>query len=156
MGKLTVPPELALKFFAVFSRFEYALKVIPRFRRPGDGEAKADWLAFAAEVAPHFVPNKDPATSAAFTSLADANLRYFAVVDGEAKWRAFPVPEGISDAEKAIRLIRQVRNNLFHGGKYAPDPDSNPDRERRWVESSLAILGKLLTLSNEVQAVYDN
>lgn len=58
VSKLTVTPELALEFLATFSRLEYALKVT-RFRCSGEGEAKADWASFSAEIDTLLKPESD-------------------------------------------------------------------------------------------------
>jgi hypothetical protein len=156
LEKLTIPSDLALRFFGAFSRFEYALKVTPAFRQPGNGEAKADWRAYATAVAPMFDLAGDPALKAACAYVTQANLRYYSVQAGQAEWRPYPLPAGITDAEKAVRLIKQIRNNLFHGGKYAHDPEGNPERDEKLVAASLVILENLLRLDEGVQAIFEN
>lgn len=150
---LTVNPKLALEFLAVFSRFEFALKVTG-FRHPGDGEAKADWIAFANKVANSFKPNRTPELGEAFTYITSQPLRRFAVENGTLDWFPFNLPHVASEAEKVVRLIRQIRNNLFHGGKYAPDAQSTPDRDSRLLQSSLVLLHELLSLNPVVHDAY--
>ena len=153
LSHLTVSPELALEFLAVFSRFEFALKV-SNLRRPGNGEAKADWAAFAEAVADTFDPQRTAQLTHAFVCLTGEPLRHFAVENGALTWRPFNLPEGLSQAGRVVRLIKQVRNNLFHGGKFAPDPWAGSDRDARLIQASLVVLRELLRLSPRVRAAY--
>ena len=153
LSHLTVSREVALEFFAAFSRFEFALKVT-NYLQPGDGEAKADWIRFANAVVNSFDPNRTPELGAAFAYLTGQPLRCLAVQNGALGWFPFNPPPGAPDAERAVRLIRQVRNNLFHGGKYAPDAQAAPDRDLRLLQSSLILLRELLRLAPAVHAAY--
>jgi len=150
---LTVKPHLALEFLAVFSRFEFALKVT-NFRQPGDGEARADWLGFANAIRNSFDPTRTPEVQEAFVYLTSQPLRRFAVENGTLDWFPVNMPPVASEAEWVIRLVRQIRNNLFHGGKFAPDPQSSPDRDTRLLRASLVLLRELLSLSPCVQEAY--
>lgn len=150
---LTIDRDLALEFLAVFSRFEYALKV-SNFRHPGNGEAKANWITFANTVANAFDLNRTGELRDAFDYLTHQPLRRFAVENNRLDWFPFNLPPTASEAERVIRLVRQVRNNLFHGGKFARDPQSSPDRDSRLVGASLVLLRELLTLSPQVQKEY--
>ena len=152
---LTVPPELALEFFSVFSRLEYALKITAQFRQAGNGEAKADWAAFAEGIAQSFEPHKNQETKRAFEFLVHANLRRLEVSGNDVEWKPFNVADPESDADRVIRIIKQVRNNLFHGGKYAREPDGSPERDRALLLHSLTILRYLVGLHAEVQAKYE-
>ena len=75
LDKLTIPRELVFEFFSMFARFEYALKVVPRFRHPGNGDAKANWTAFAEEIAPNFTPADNQQVREAFQFLTVPGLR---------------------------------------------------------------------------------
>ncbi len=155
LDKLTIPRELAFQFFAMFARMEYGLKVVPRFRRPGNGDAKADWTAFANEIAPNFAPVGNQELRDAVQYLTVPGLRYYSVLGDVLDWRPFPVA-GDTEALRAINLIKQLRNNLFHGAKFAQDPNSNPERERGLVESSIVLLEHMLGLSADVRMAYEN
>lgn len=153
LSRLTVDPKLALEFLAVFSRFEFALKVTS-YRQRRDGEAKADWITFAMAVNDSFHPNRTPELAAAFGYLTGQPLRRFAVENSTLGWFPFNPPPAASDAERVVRLIRQVWNNLFHGGKYAPDPQAGADRDFQLLQSSLVLLRELRRLIPAVEAAY--
>lgn len=150
---LPVSRELALEFLAVFSRFEFALKVTT-FRQPGEGEAKANWIGFANEVAGTFNPNRTPELADAFAYVVGQPLRRFAVVNGALDWYPFNVPARISDAERVVRVVGQIRNNLFHGGKFARDPQVNAERDTKLLAGSLVLLRELRQLAPQVEAAY--
>lgn len=152
LAHLTIDRDLALEFLTVFSRFEYALKV-SNFRHPGR-EAKANWITFANTVANAFDLNRTGELRDAFAYLTRQPLRCFAVENDRLDWFPFNLPPVASEAERVIRLVRQVRNNLFHGGKFARDPQSSPDHDSRLVRASLVLLRELLTLSPQVQKEY--
>jgi len=155
LDKLTIPRELVFEFFAIFARMEYALKLVPRFRRPGNGDAKANWTAFANEIAPNFAPTGNQQLRDAVQYLTVPGLRYYSVVADVLDWHPFPVA-GDTEALRTINLIKQLRNNLFHGAKFAQDPNSNPDRERKLVELSIVLLEHMLGLSPDVRVAYEN
>ena len=150
---LPVARELALEFLAVFSRLEFALKVT-NFRQPGEGEAKANWIGFANEIAGAFNPGRTPKIANAFAYLTGQPLRRLAVENGALDWYPFTVPQGISDAERVVRVVRQIRNNLFHGGKFARDPHANAERDTRLLEASLVVLRELRRLAPQVEEAY--
>lgn len=155
LTKLTVAPELAIEFLAVFSRLEYALKVVPSFRIAGDGEAKADWAAFSRELNGSFVTNSNPLLSEAFSYLTTEPLRYFAVQQGTLDWSPFNVPVGVTPLDKAIRVIKQVRHNLFHGGKFAIDPEASKDRDTRLLKCALVVLHEIRNQIPAIKEAYE-
>jgi len=154
ISKLTVEPELALEFLAAFSRLEYALKVT-QFRKTGEGEAKADWSKFSLEVSRLFDPNKSEALSNAFAYTTTEPLRFLGVKNGVLDWYDFSVPQNCHPVDKAIRIIKQVRNNLFHGGKYAKDNKAAVGRDSKLLKSALLVLNELRQVIPDVQSVYD-
>ena len=149
---LTIAPDLALEFLGMFSRFEFALKAAT-FRQQGGGEVKADWAAFAQSIAGSFNPNRTPDSAAASAYFAAEPLRYLVERNGALAWVPF-VPRGNSDAERTISIIRQIRNNLFHGGKFAPDNRASADRDTRLVNAAMVLLSEMLSLVPDVEAAY--
>ncbi len=124
------------------------------FRQPGDGEARADWTALANATSNAFDPNRNAELREAFVYLTSEPPRRFVVEAGRLGWYPSNPTAGISETSKVVGLIRQVRNNLFHGGKFAPDSHSGTDRDSRLIRASLVLLRELLPLSPQVQAAY--
>ena len=143
----------------MFSRFEYTLKqtgfVIERF-----GSAFADWDAFATErLQPKLNGIHNPTFVAARTLLlSDPPKRQ--IKDKHAgKWHwdpATPQRNGESDAQYLLRLVRNVRNNLFHGGKYPEGPVMDSQlRDRQLLEACLNVIGECCSLDSGFRDVFD-
>ncbi len=63
-----------------------------------------------------------------------------------------PIWPDESQDEYLLRLVRTVRNNLFHGGKY-PYPEcvvEDAARNRGLLEDSLAILDQCLAMNERL------
>lgn len=145
--------ELVVEFFAVFSRFEYALKRA-QFLEPGKN-VSASWDKFAKSLE----SNRDIITT--ITKNADYLLgkppKKQICKDNKIGWELperRPKPFD-SDIYWIFDLIRIVRNNLFHGGKY-PDNEwpIDPVRDTQLVKSSLAVLKACLKLERDVRTYF--
>jgi hypothetical protein len=109
--------ERIFRFFALFSRTEYALK--RRWApKPGKyGVAWADWAEFAKVVEPE-LSRIESECGAERAYLRDHPPLQQVVKNGALEWRSNPKRgKKESDAGYLLRVIRDVRNNLFHGGK---------------------------------------
>jgi hypothetical protein len=62
-------------------------------------------------------------------------------------WKPVSTIDCKSDLEKIVRLVKTVRNNLFHGGKHGSDYWDDPERNIRLLSSSMAILDQLAVLA---------
>lgn len=62
-------------------------------------------------------------------------------------------PGALSPARLLVLYIRRVRNNLFHGGKFAGQW-FDPDRSKALLEASVLLLGHFITIDGEVHAAY--
>ena len=154
LHKLTVKPELAIEFLAVFSRLEYALKVT-EFRQEGNGEAKADWKRFISEVDKTFEPNKNEQLSMVFNFLLETNLNYLCVDDKQIKWLPFLIPLESNQLNCVVLKIKQIRHNLFHGGKFAYDNSSNKNRDESLLTYAIILLLAIKSVNHNVEAAYD-
>jgi hypothetical protein len=129
---LQMPAALACEFFAVFSRFEYALKeegycyVGPR------GRAHPDWRTFKERCAVLSVSSEK--TRLAVEYLVGNPPK---VQTGAQAWTDMPL-QGTTPFAQAIEAVGRVRNNLFHGGKHSPQ--SVPGRDEELVCAGLQVL----------------
>jgi hypothetical protein len=146
--------ELAVEFFAVFSRFEYALKRA-QCLKPGQN-VSADWDKFVEKRL-----KLDPDIVATIIKNADYLLKKppkKQICKGKKIGWELPNkrPKPFdSDIYWIFDLIRIVRNNLFHGGKY-PDNEwpIDPVRDTQLVKSSLAVLKACLKLEGDVKTYF--
>jgi hypothetical protein len=134
-------------FFIAFSIFEFALKesgyLIPP-RNHNDERVTPYWDKFAQEIENDFNPSKSEVRNAIeylFTNPPNHQV----LVDGHIDWVHSNRPESMSDARWLARIIKFVRNNLFHGGKYPYDPI----RDTQLLESSLIVLYALAEMKPE-------
>lgn len=126
-------------FFITFSIFEFSLKELG-FRlstRFGDVEGvKPDWNRFARETLADFNYLVDDKLKNAVSYLANNPPKHQILSQGCLEWVNTPKSAGENDSQYLLRLIKTVRNNLFHGGKYPYDPI----RDTILLDNSLVIL----------------
>lgn len=153
-----------LTFVAAFARAEFALKEMGYVKADGTkkakpsrpafpGRATADWTPLAKDVATEFdaALALQPKRKVRVQYLIDQppQQQVFVPAAGTSSpgWRWDPwTPAGTTTAAKACAAMKQVRNNLFHGGK---DLSQRLLRDLKLVDSSLAVLQLLLELSPE-------
>jgi len=146
-----VDKELLLKFFVVFSRFEYALK---RAKYCKNSEAAMpDWEKFALacralnpedtlrlkEVGRYLLDSPPE------KQIYSANLLSFAPIY---------FTDGTHVAEKLIRYVKTVRNNLFHGGKYPEKPVAEISRNPKLLNSSIDTLVFFLETNEKLRELF--
>jgi hypothetical protein len=149
-----------LKFFVTFSRFECALKRAHFVKEGPYGSATANWDDFARKLNGRLVSIKDKDFTEAKSYLLTAPPRK-QKVDGAQRmgWKWMPnEPRGTESAEEyLLRLVRDVRNNLFHGGKYPPPNkpiDGQALRSSDLLKACLTILEKCHSLDADVDQVF--
>jgi len=147
---LQMPHELACEFFAVFSRFEFALKDCNYFYVNRFGRAAPDWDGYYAHANATFKVDHD-------ATLADA-IHYLNneppwVQTAPAGWdKNFPL-RGPAPIGTALDAATRVRNNLYHGGKHAPH--SPPGRDEKLVRSALYLLNACLGQDDALRGAYE-
>lgn len=104
-------PASAISLFAVFSRFECALKRSGYHH--GNGDAHANWDKFANSLGKDFF---EEVSSSGNANLLIGTPPKKQVVDGDdLDWQAVGK---VTNVQELFVSVRRVRNNLFHGGKY--------------------------------------
>ena len=148
--------DRVFRFFAVFSRTECALKRSGFLRAGSHGQAEPDWNRYSDNIAPGLASLDD----AAFVEQRDyllSNPPRRQVPDGPSvKWTSNPQRNDETDARYLMRVVRDVRNNLFHGGKY-PHPDgpiAELARDRRMIDAAMTVLRMSLGLNGRVATVF--
>jgi len=110
--------EAAIRLFATFARFEFALKEAGFVRADRSGSALADWDRFT-----NLPRTEKIAAAIRHAAMAPelANRPPKRQVATGQSWEWQDVEAG-DNANSLLRAIRRVRNNLFHGGKSGSDP----------------------------------
>lgn len=148
---LRMPPELACEFFALFSRFEFALKTAAdgRFRRKRTELAEPAWRTFA-EVAGKRIPVVPDSELDRAINYLNENPPEVQLASGV--WTERPL-HGDTPLARAIDAAGRTRNNLFHGGKYGLD---SPDgRDEQLVRASITVLVASLGADLDVQWLFE-
>lgn len=151
---LHMPAELACEFLAVFSRMEYALKATV-FATENEGKVTAPWDRFANEIDEAFAQVTDEEFAAAVDYLLTHPPRKQVRKDGVLTFENQVIDENQRRAQQALLMVRTVRNNLFHGGKYLPAGEVETGRNRQLVECSLTILKHCIGLNELVGRCYE-
>ncbi len=150
--------KLVFEFFAFFSRFEYSLKRSGFLRRGRNGRAEVDWDKYAKSLEGKFLGVENPEFQAAISSLTGKPPKTQIVTAGDKlDWSDTLQRSGEHDESYILRLVRTVRNNLFHGGKY-PHPVGPIDevaRNPRLLEAGIVVLRGCLALSESVRSIFE-
>ena len=155
-----VPSELqplVLKFFLVFSRFEFALKAagyhkkIRARRNSGmpDGVGP-DWESFAAAIESQFPFAGDLEVETAIDYFKTHPPMQQILNGSRIVWASEQESGKRDSADWALAMVKRVRNNLFHGGKYPFAFVEEPSRNGELLNHSLVILQHCLSLSDRV------
>lgn len=128
--------SLSYKFFREFARYEYCLKATGI--RPPKKNAEADWDEYAKQVKHVFDEPVSPAFVAAINYFLEHPPKKQIVMEGVLAWDETPLQEK-NIAKKIFILIRRVRNNLFHGGKFNGEW-FEPERSEALMRHALIIL----------------
>jgi len=152
----TEDKDRAWHFFVFFSRMEYALKRTCRFLLNGRGnEAKPNWDLFGSCHDVAFNANISPEVKEAITYFMNNPPRKQIVDDGVLSWSE---PEEYRGNQPLLKwllvMVRRVRNNLFHGGKYPSAFIADPSRDQALIRHAMTILQAALSLDEEVKRIF--
>ena len=159
--------ELLLEFFLMFSRFEYALKDSGLFKRPNNNEiknfkekgvlpeAKPDWNKFATSLLNVFRIDRTKALKHACEYILDSPPIKQVIINDGIAWGTPLRPDSESEVVFFLRMVRCIRNNLFHGGKYNIEVHVDTQRTEMLLRSSLVILEECLSLATQVRQAFD-
>ena len=144
--------EVIFTFFSTFSLFECALKRTRYIRKVNpkakDRSAHPDWDRFAKDLEGRFRVVSDLTFHAAVGALKAAPPKKQIVVNDRLQWQVQVPGPGETDEAYVLRLVRTVRNNLFHGGKH-PSPDGpilESARDHALLEQCVLILDTCIRL----------
>lgn len=144
--------QLMFEFFLLFSKFEYALKMVGFHM--GDGTVKIDWTMFAESINNEFNKESNDELLESIGYIFSCPPKKQIIKDGLLQWSDNP-PDSISDLDLLLKYICRVRNNLFHGGKYKNRYLEDSDRSERLLFACISILRQCLLLSDNVRQAFE-
>lgn len=145
--KVDFDRDLVFKFFTVFSLFEYALKIAGFRTIKQNGEVQPNWNSFANNIHQRFNHQATAELAGAVNYLLNRPVMIQVVQNANSGFAQRIRPQNISDTVWLSMLIRGVRNNLFHGGKFRYDRPRDPEL----IKSSLIILESWAQLHTDVE-----
>jgi hypothetical protein len=160
--------ELILAFFLTFSRFEYALKASGFFKKPNEKGydtqhppmADPDWDSFAVSLRTCFSTDRSEQLALACEYLLGSPPNKQVILRDGPRWTIAwetPVrPQNEADIEFILRMVRSIRNNLFHGGKYSTEVHKDTERTEQLLRSSITILEECLGAAPRVRTCFDD
>lgn len=144
------------RFLATFSRWECALKHNGFARVGAYGQVEPDWRAFAIAHDTEFATLKTPEFFAARNVLLSNPPDREELQGGQVAWVTNPRRQAeTADTDYLLRVVRDVRNNLFHGGKFYGGPAPELDRDRELIDSAVTILEIGASLHPGILAMFD-
>jgi hypothetical protein len=153
--KLNLPKDLACEFLCTFARFEYSLKA-RGFTRGDEKSAEANWDLFGRTIDAGFNPQQHKELAIAVGYLLGEPPKKQVLTDNQIEWKDVPPDVNLPCAERVLLMVRRVRNNLFHGGKFLQGENPGGDRDRLLVEYSLLVLRACIPLHEGVSLAYSH
>ena len=149
-----MPHELAFELLAVFSRFEYALKST-KYAHGGNNRVYAWWDKFANDIDSRFYPSADHELEEAVTYLLTSPPRKQVLKVKKVVFSDAPPDPKQKQTKQVLNMVRRVRNNLFHGGKYLPLGEVKKGRNELLVKYALRVLKACVVLQNDVRKSFE-
>jgi hypothetical protein len=149
--KLVLNKDLILRFFIVFSRFEYALKRTGYSKSDRNNGAWPNWDKFASELKLRFNSSTTQELKYAINYLKDNPPKKQILKHNRLDWKDTKYDQRQPLIIMLICYIKCIRNNLFHGGKFPLHPIKEPARNKLLLKHSLIILNRCLELNIRVK-----
>lgn len=147
--------ERVFRFLAAFSRWECALKHSGFARAGRHGQAEPDWTGFAVAHEGQIAALKTVAFTAARNALLAAPPMRQEPVGDQLRWQPNPQRAEETSAAYLFRIVKDVRNNLFHGGKFAEGPAPELARDRNLIDYATSVLELTADLHPGIRAMLD-
>lgn len=151
---LHMSSDLAVEFLAVFSRMEHALKST-KYAIGDERRVDPAWDRFANDIDSDFQLIDDKQIVEASNYLLDKPPKKQVLNGSKVEFSDQVIDFNQKPTQQLILMIRTVRNNLFHGGKYLPNGEAEEGRNQCLVESSLVVLKACILLDPEVNNSYE-
>lgn len=142
-------PPATVPFFAVFSRFECALKR-SGYLKKNTKFAEADWAKFSEELGKLFLDEVRSSDDA--STLITKPPKKQIKLDGQLGWKD---AKPIENVRQLFDAVCRVRNNLFHGGKYPHSFVDDTSRDQNLLLGAMKVLERALEQCPNVKMYFD-
>lgn len=151
---LHMPPSLACQFLAIFSRMEYALKST-QYAIGNDSKIDPWWDRFANDIDAKFLGISTTEVIEARDYLLDHPPRKQTFKNEQITFVDQIINTSQTKTQQLLLMVRTIRNNLFHGGKYSPKGEHEAGRDCLLVQHSLTVLLACSRLDPTVQDSFE-
>lgn len=142
------------EFFITFARFECALKA-SGFADGDQERVLANWETFAARIRRDFDNSTKPKSVLdAIDYLTQHPPRIQNYVNGSLGWRNRTFEPNQPLVNKLCLSIKDIRNNLFHGGKFNGNYQEDVSRNYILLKSAIEVLNHWLRLDQTIRQNY--
>jgi hypothetical protein len=146
--------ERVFHFLAIFARYECALKRSGFVRRGSHGEADADWNTYADHISTRLARLTSPRYVTARDRILEKPPLRECLYNGRIHLLPNPRRKGETDARYLLRVVRDVRNNLFHGGKFQNDESAELARDRLLIDSAIIVLEASADVDDSIRGFF--
>lgn len=146
-----VSKELVIEFFSVFSRFEHAMKCGNFSKRSQRGDwIDPDWIKLCSSIGVELLSINVPILQESIQYLANTPPKK---QKSSYSWENSNFPNELTNiGSKALWSAKNVRNNLFHGGKYFA---IDKERDENLIRYALIVIKTCLLLDNSLREWYE-
>jgi hypothetical protein len=141
--------EIITEFFIAFARFECALKK-SGYTNGGNYFVTPNWDRFISSIRTNYNKTKPNGLSDAIDYIINQPPRIQILFDGKLDWRPRIFKSGDDEIAKLKQSICDIRNNLFHGGKFQGNYEEDISRNFILLNHSITILNFWLTLDDNL------
>ena len=142
--------NLIIEFFITFSRFECALKA-SNFYNENNGKVTANWDTFVNSIRDTFNNERTNEIKNAVDYLIQHPPKIQAIENSRLVWNDRNFNQNEPLVNRLCLSIRDIRNNLFHGGKFQGNYQEDVSRNYKLLNSSIVVLNEWLRLNNTVK-----
>jgi len=144
LSTLDINREQLFEFFVLYSRYEYALKRAGYIQK----DVEANWDKFAKDIKGQFEASTSDQLKSAVKYLRERPPLL------PPNWEVRTHNSRTYEEKIIIDAVKDVRNTLFHGGKYPFHPVEDPSRNQQVIESCIKVLWETLAFHNEVRTYF--
>lgn len=133
---------------------EYALKST-RYAIGNDKKVDPAWDKFANDIHEAFLKIEEPELVEAKDYLLNRPPRKQTLAGHRITFTDQVIDINQKITQQLLLMVRAVRNNLFHGGKYLPEGEQEAGRNHLLVEYALRVLLACSKLDHEVRGSFE-
>ena len=131
--------DLVFDFIWFYSVFECALKQ-EGYLKSQKGIANADWKKFTIDIKDSFSKIEKDSFKKAIEYISENPPKQQYIQYSKLKWRNLNIKDKFSNEERVLLMVKTIRNNLFHGGKYQEGQILEVERSSELINAALEIL----------------